>query len=281
MSIGYEVQLTPLQTLAFYNAIANNGRLMRPLFVKEVRRNGVTVKSFRPEIIADSICSASTLEKARRLLLGVVETGTATNVRNNDYKIAGKTGTAQTNYTLKNETRKYQASFVGYFPADAPRYSCIVVVNSPSNSVYYGGAVAAPIFKEIADKVYAGHLDLHQRYNDSLVATVKPAPVLKCSPPETVASILEPLQLGADSVPADAAWLTAETGESGLRLRERKMTAGVMPNVSGRGLRDALYVLENAGLQVKVNGRGSVMKQSVTAGSRIQPGQTVSIDLDL
>lgn len=281
MSIGYEVQLTPLQMLAFYNAIANNGRLVRPLFVKEIRRNGVTVKTFAPETIVDSICSSATLAKARQMLLGVVESGTATNVRNKDYRIAGKTGTAQTNYAMKNESRKYQASFVGYFPADAPRYSCIVVVNSPSNSVYYGGAVAAPIFKEIADKVYAGHLDLHREFRYSVVVTARHLPVMKCSPPQAIAPLLGPLQLKEASAVPDAGWVVAEAGIGALRFLERKMTSGFMPNVSGMGLRDALYVLENAGLQVKANGKGSVTRQSVTAGSRISRGQIVTLEIGL
>ncbi|HLG33734.1 MAG TPA: penicillin-binding protein 2, partial [Bacteroidia bacterium] len=162
MSIGYEVSLTPLQQLAFYNAVANNGRMVKPKFVDEIRDHGVTVQSFPTEIITDTLCSRSTLAKAKKLLETVVESGTATNIRNNIYKIAGKTGTAQVGYSKLNPDRKvtYQASFAGYFPAENPRYSCIVVIYSPSSGLIYGSEVAAPVFKEISDKVYAMQFEL-------------------------------------------------------------------------------------------------------------------------
>ena len=159
MSHGYEVQLTPLQILTFYNAVANDGRMMRPRFVTEIRRNGSLLKSFKPEVIINSIASRSTIRKAKKMMEGVVEHGTATNLKDADYKIAGKTGTAQiamNKYGYRSGARiSYQASFCGYFPADNPIYSCIVVVNAPSNGVYYGNLVAGTVFKEIADKVYA------------------------------------------------------------------------------------------------------------------------------
>ena len=159
MSHGYEVQMTPLQILTFYNAVANDGRMMRPRFVTAILRNGSVIKSFDPEIIINSIASRSTIRKARKMMEGVVETGTATNLKNANYKIAGKTGTAQIakdKYGYRQDARiSYQASFVGYFPAENPLYSCIVVVNAPSTGVYYGNLVAGTVFKEISDKVYA------------------------------------------------------------------------------------------------------------------------------
>ena len=169
MSHGYEVQLTPLQILTFYNAVANDGRMMRPRFVTEIRRNGNVIRSFGPEVIINSIASRSTIRKAKKMLEGVVEHGTATNLKDADYKIAGKTGTAQIakeKYGYRSGSRiSYQASFVGYFPAENPLYSCIVVVNAPSNSVYYGNLVAGPVFKEISDKVYSTSFfrDYHKR----------------------------------------------------------------------------------------------------------------------
>jgi cell division protein FtsI (penicillin-binding protein 3) len=281
MAIGYEVQLTPLQMLTFYNAIANNGKMVKPLFVKEIRQNGVVVKTFGTEVIDDSICSAATLVKARRLLEGVVDSGTATNIRNPYYAIAGKTGTAQTNYAFRNQVRRYQASFVGYFPADRPQYSCIVVVNSPSNNVYYGGAVAAPIFKEIADKVYASHLDLHPPYRDSVQLLARQRPAVKCSRPAAASAVLSALQLEDNPLPADARWVVSRQSKEAYELTERKFKPGAMPDVTGMGIRDALYVLENAGLRVQVNGRGSVVRQSVTAGSPVQHGELVALELGL
>jgi len=159
MSHGYEVQLTPLQILTFYNAVANDGKMVRPLFVTAIMRNGNIIKSYDPEVIINSIASRSTIRKAKKMMEGVVERGTATNLKNPNYKIAGKTGTAQiarNKYGYKNNDRvSYQASFVGYFPAENPLYSCIVVVNAPSNGVYFGNVVAGTVFKEISDKVYA------------------------------------------------------------------------------------------------------------------------------
>ncbi|HRS44366.1 MAG TPA: penicillin-binding protein 2, partial [Tenuifilum sp.] len=146
MSIGYEIRLTPLQILTFYNAIANNGRMVKPRLVKAYLKHGQVVESFPPQVIQSSICSRSTLKKVHEVLEGVVESGTATNLKNPRYKIAGKTGTAQIAKGRKGYKSggrvSYQASFVGYFPAEDPKYSCIVVVNSPSNSVYYGNVVA-------------------------------------------------------------------------------------------------------------------------------------------
>ena len=159
MSHGYEVQMTPLQILTFYNAVANDGRMMRPRFVTSIARNGTTIKSFHPSVIINSIASRSTIRKAKKMMEGVVEHGTAVNLKNGEYKIAGKTGTAQIakdKYGYRQGARiSYQASFVGYFPAENPLYSCIVVVNAPSNGVYYGNLVAGSVFKEISDKVYA------------------------------------------------------------------------------------------------------------------------------
>jgi len=165
MSYGYEVEQTPLQILTFYNAVANKGKMMKPRFVKGIADHGKIIKEFDPEVINPSICSRSTIQKAKKMLEGVVENGTAQNLKNTNYKIAGKTGTAQIanqKYGYKYQSHiSYQASFVGYFPADKPKYSCIVVVNAPSSGVYYGNLVAGQVFKEIADKVYSTSIDLH------------------------------------------------------------------------------------------------------------------------
>lgn len=278
MSIGYELQLTPLQMLTFYNAIANDGRMVKPMFVKEISKNGTVIKSFPTEIIADSICTRESLAKAKQMLEGVVQNGTASNLKSAHYKIAGKTGTAQTNYSTKGQVMKYQASFVGYFPADQPKYSCIVIVNSPSNSVYYGGAVAAPIFKEIADKVYASHLELHKEFADTATIVASRMPVTKSGSRKSLIAALAALDLPAVSI-ADAQWVTAEQGTNSIALREKRITRGLVPNVTGMGVRDALYLLENAGLTVKVNGRGSVTKQSIVPGSKLVKGQIILLEL--
>jgi len=157
MSIGYELKITPLQVLAFYNAIANDGQRMRPRFVKEIRNRGRIVESFEPEEVGGRLCSRSTLKKIQEMLEGVVENGTARNIRTDKYRIAGKTGTARIATGTKGYgIRKYRASFVGFFPAEAPLYSCIVVIDNPSLSKgFYAAQVSSPVFREIADKVYS------------------------------------------------------------------------------------------------------------------------------
>lgn len=159
MSIGYEVRLTSLQMLVFYNAIANNGTMVRPKFVKEIRDAGKVIKRFDTEIIAESICSDKTIKLAHKYLESVVDSGTAKIIKNPIYKIAGKTGTAQIAKPGGGYLKKYNASFVGYFPADNPMYSCVVLINKPDGGSYYATKVAAPVFKEVADKVYATRYD--------------------------------------------------------------------------------------------------------------------------
>ena len=251
MSHGYEVLMTPLQILTFYNAVANDGKMVKPRFVKEVRDGNWTVKSFETEVITNAICSRSTINKAQSLLEGVVENGTAKNLKNSNYKIAGKTGTAQianAKHGYRSGARiSYQASFVGYFPADDPLYSCIVVVNAPSNWVYYGNVVSGPVFKEIADKVYATSF-----YRD-----------LRALNPENEDKVK--FREAADIVSKD----------------DLTWSEGLMPNVVGMGLRDAMFMLENSGLRVNYSGRGKVTRQSPQPGVRIKRGATVAIELRL
>ena len=154
MSVGYEVLITPLQMLTFYNAVANGGVMVRPYLVSEVREYGHTIEQFHPEIIDGGICSKETIKKLQTILEGVVQNGTAKNLRDPNYEIAGKTGTAQIADKKHGYQKVYQSSFAGYFPADDPQYSCIVVINAPSNGVYYGSTVAGPVFKEISDKIF-------------------------------------------------------------------------------------------------------------------------------
>lgn len=281
ISIGYESKLTPLQTLTFYNAVANNGRVVKPMFVSKILNHGKVIREFSSEIIRDSIASPDVLAKARQLLEGVVQRGTASVLNKSPYKIAGKTGTAQifnNKYGYDKEHMTYQASFVGYFPADKPKYSCIVVVYAPSNDVYYGGAVAAPIFKEIADKVYSNHLDMNESpiQTDSIVKTI---PIAKAGQQKDLNKVLAKLNLTSESSDPDAYWVSVDARSAQLKTNERKTISGLVPNVVGMGLRDALYILENAGLNVRINGKGWVTRQSIQAGSRIRKGQQILIEL--
>ncbi|MEZ4791851.1 MAG: penicillin-binding protein [Flavobacteriales bacterium] len=282
MSIGYETALTPLQVLTFYNAVANNGRMMRPQFVDHVSRNGKVVERMPPQVINPRICSESTLAIVHRMLRGVVDTGTAVNLRAAHFAIAGKTGTAQVakNGSYKEHGLSYQASFVGYFPADAPKYSCIVVVNGPTMSGYYGNVVAGPIFKEIADKIYSNRIELQQQTQLAVVDGPR-TPVSLSGHSADLRTALEGLGV-AISVEGESEWVTTEAGDSTVVLKPRGIPADAMdrvPNVLGMGLRDALYILENRGLRVKVQGNGMVKRQSLQPGSKAFQGSTITIEL--
>jgi cell division protein FtsI (penicillin-binding protein 3) len=283
MSYGYEVQLTPLQILSFYNAVANDGRMMRPYFVTAIMRNGSVIKSYEPEVIINSIASRSTIRKAKKMMEGVVEHGTATNLRNSNYKIAGKTGTAQIakdKYGYRTGAHiSYSASFVGYFPAENPLYSCIVVVNSPSNGVYFGNVVAGTVFKEISDKVYATRF--FREYKPENKDDVKPsAPDAGNGYRADINEVLKNLDVRYRRT-ADDDWVaTRESGDT-VRLAGVKIQQGLVPDVRGMSLRDAVYLLENSGLRVKFSGKGRVLRQSPEHGARYNDGTIVSLEMNM
>lgn len=283
MSHGYEVQLTPLQILTFYNAVANDGKMVRPLFVSAIMRNGRVIKSYDPEVIINSIASKSTIRKAKKMMEGVVENGTAMNLKNPNYKIAGKTGTAQIakdkgGYRT-GQHLTYSASFVGYFPAENPIYSCIVVVNSPSNGVYYGNIVAGTVFKEISDKVYATRF--FRDYKPDGSKEVKPsAPDAGNGYRTDINEVLKNLDIHYRRT-ADNDWVaTRESGDT-VRLAGVKVEKGLVPDVRGMSLRDALFLLENSGIRVRYNGRGRVLRQSPEHGARYYNGTTVSLEMNM
>lgn len=279
MSIGYEVALTPLQILTFYNAIANNGKMVKPLFVSEIRKMGKTVEYFNPIVLKDSICSKSTVAKAKSLLEGVVENGTGRNLKNLVYKIAGKTGTAQV--AMNNKGYKgnlsYKASFVGYFPADNPKYSCIVVVNNPSKGAYYGGAVAAPVFKAIADRVFATHLDIPQK-KDTTAITAS-IPFVKAANQKDLYTIYKKLDFSALSQNPSAEWVFASADSKNVILKEKPFKYGLVPDVTGMGLKDAVYLLESVRLKVEIKGKGKIVKQSLNSGSESKKGTIICLEL--
>jgi cell division protein FtsI (penicillin-binding protein 3) len=282
MSIGYELQLTPIQILSFYNAVANNGKMVRPMFVKEVRKRGKVVKRFKTTVITNEICSKSTIKKVREMLEGVVENGTAMNLKNASYKIAGKTGTAQMaikgSYKDKGKV-SYQASFAGYFPAENPKYSCIVVVNAPSNSVYYGNLVAGPIFKEISDKVHSTNMEMHKEIQKTENLARSNFPYSKNGSYAELKTVFTKLNIPLTEKNNQKEWVRTLTGNSEVEIYDASMNTELTPNVMGMGLQDAVYVLENKGYIVKAVGRGMVKKQSVNPGSRIEKGNLVILEL--
>jgi cell division protein FtsI (penicillin-binding protein 3) len=283
MSHGYEVQMTPLQVLTFYNAVANDGKMMKPRFVTAVLRNGSVIRRFDPEVIVNSIASRSTIRMAKSMMEGVVEHGTAINLKNSNYKIAGKTGTAQIakdNKGYRQGARiSYQASFVGYFPAENPLYSCIVVVNAPSNGVYYGNIVAGTVFREISDRVYATRF--YRDYITENNKEIKPvAPEAGNGYRDDIDEVLGELDVRYKRTSSEDWVATRENGDT-IRLASVKIQDGLIPDVRGMSLRDAVYLLENAGLRVKYSGKGRVLRQSPVHGSRYFEGTVVSLEMNM
>ena len=246
MSHGYEVSLTPLQTLAFYNAIANDGEMVRPRLIKEVKEWNNTIRNFDKEVINPAICSKETARQVRQLLKNVVEKehGTGHRLYTENFSMAGKTGTAQKNYVGKDPDKlRYISTFAGYFPADNPKYSCIVVIHEPDKSVgYYGADVSGPVFKSIAQKIYA---------NNPLIDEV-----------ESLMAENKELDQSYEQYYAEA----------------RKKTS-MMPDLKGMSGMDAISILENLGLEVEVKGNGKVKKQSVSKGTALSQVSKIVLDL--
>lgn len=284
MAHGYEVLMTPMQTLTFYNAVANNGVMIKPKFVTHIASKGKVIKEIKTEVINEQICSKETLEKVKIMLEGVVNNGgTAANLKNTHYKVAGKTGTAQIaneQYGYEYESKiSHQASFVGYFPAENPRYSCIVVVNAPSRHVYTGNLVAGPIFKEVADKVYANSLEMHEELKEREHMAASSLPYSKSGFRQELAEVFTQLDIPITNPPENSQWMRTATKDTVVEVKPIKFIPGLVPDVTGMGLRDAVYLLENTGLNIRFEGKGVVKKQSIIPGKRIVKGQTIILEL--
>jgi cell division protein FtsI (penicillin-binding protein 3) len=283
MSIGYEEKLTPLQTLNFYNTVANNGKMMRPQFVKEIRSKGQLIKSFSPEVIIPSICSKSTIDKAREMMEGVVKEGTATFLRTAPYQIAAKTGTAQIAIGNKGYTqdgkKTYMASLCGYFPAKDPLYSIIIVVSAPSKAAYYGNEVAGPVFREIADKVYSNSKEIHKPLQVDTSGVIVHVPNVKIGRKGDVQQVAKTLSLKTALTDEHANYVWPQMNSETYSLKGIQTKESEVPQLIGMGLRDALTILENQKITVRVIGRGVIKKQSLAAGTRVTKGTTITIEL--
>ncbi|HVW97962.1 MAG TPA: penicillin-binding protein [Mucilaginibacter sp.] len=280
MAYGYEMKITPLQMLTLYNAVANNGKMIAPILVKEIRRLGNTIEQFKARVINEQICSDATLGKMKSLLEGVVTEGTAKSLfKNALYTAAGKTGTAQIANGSKGYGQKktYQTSFAGYFPADKPKYSMIVVINNPTKGSYLAAKVAGPVFKRIADRVFASDQSLHPAKPMHYVGNTN-LPKIKKGNVKALKEVYTKLGIkplyAANNAQADG----VDTS-NGVAFENVAIKTGVVPQVKGMGLSDALYALGNAGYKVTVRGSGTVANQSVTAGSIIPKGSKITIDL--
>ena len=280
MAYGYEMQITPLQMLAFYNAVANDGKYIAPIFVREIRRLGNTIEQFKARVINEQICSEETLGKMQALLEGVVTEGTGKSLASPLYKIAGKTGTAQVADANKGYRvdKKYQAAFSGYFPADNPKYSMIVVVNNPRKGTYYAALVAGPVFREIADRVYASDVNMYDALKEQKFIGSTNMPELKSGEKKATQSVYKAFGIKA-LFAANSEYVSLDTSR-GIANHEVKITEGAVPDVSGMGLKDALYVMGNSGLKALVRGSGKVVRQSLAAGTRVGKGYPIVLELE-
>lgn len=283
-SIGYEVNLTPLQMLAFYNAVANNGTMVKPIFAKEVRDGEKVIKRIETEVLQQQIASPRTIAFARDLLEAVVTEGSARTIRNtNGYTIAGKTGTALVNHPEYgyNHQEYYNSSFAGYFPADNPKYSAIVYVFTPNikYAPIYGGVTAAPVLKNVADFIYA--IDFGIRGEEDIdVASHNPFPVNMGNQREVTRLYQKYEEYTVPDNP-HAEWVVSEEKGNIKVLKTMEVTPAVVPRVVGMSLKDAIYMLENIGLNVVHEGAGNVRRQSLKEGDTFNKGDVIELILTM
>ncbi len=288
MAIGYELQITPLQLLSIYNAVANNGVMVRPMLVKRIEQDGKIMKEYKTAIMNPKICSKEVAKQLQNMMEGVVLRGTASLLKSGFYTYAGKTGTA----VVANNKRGYQAgggksyraSFCGYFPAENPKYSCMVLISRPRKENYYASKVALPVFKEIADKVYASALNLHRELKFVEPSFTQDLPLITMSDKSDVKVVLDQVKLSShfhnDSIHQDETdWVIGSAQDNSIAIQPVLVSAGKMPDVRGMGAKDALYILERKGVKVNIQGLGRVKKQSVSPGTPLRKYQNIQLQL--
>jgi cell division protein FtsI (penicillin-binding protein 3) len=280
MSFGYAIQVSPLHTLTMYNAVANNGRMMKPYLVNSIQSNGIIIKQFEPTVMDEHMVSPVVAAEAREAMEQVVIQGTAKNAfKNMPFAVAGKTGTAHVaDGSIKYGNGVYQASFVGYFPAENPVYSCIVVVRTkPHAAAHFGGLLGAPVFREIAIKLYAMYVE--QKSASTNAIKKDSAAYYYAGHTYDIRKVFNAFHMNyADSVQQNA-WATVYASNYQPVLRTNAVRPQMMPNVKGMGLKDAIALLEGMGLKVSVNGKGKVSTQSIAPGSSLAKGLTVMLEL--
>ncbi|MDR1624013.1 MAG: transpeptidase family protein [Tannerellaceae bacterium] len=278
MSFGYETQIPPIYTLNFFNAIANDGKMLRPIFVKEIAKNGEVVHRFSTEVVKSSICSDRTLRIIQGMLEGVVEKGTGKPAHSNAIRIAGKTGTAQIAEGGSYQGSGHQVSFAGYFPADNPEFSCMVLIRRPRIGYPSGGTMSGAVVKSIAEKISANRMryDIREVEVDSLAV---PVPTPKAGNMQALRQVLRKLDIKATPNHIKSPWALAKANDDRIELDNINVRQGLVPHVVGMGAKDAVYLLEDAGLKVELTGLGRVVRQSVQSGAQAQKGQTITITL--
>lgn len=279
MSIGYELKLSPLQTLSFYNTIANNGVMVEPIIVSQTRQAGKTLQSFEAKVLNKQTISEKTIKVLQTMLRGAVENGTAKKIDTKVYQIAGKTGTAE---KVRNGeyTEDHYTSFAGYFPADNPKYSCIVVIDDPKTDKRYAAEIAAPVFRKVSDVVY-------QRYLHKPLSEVEPTamdslhmrlPYIRAGYRPDLDLVCSQLGIKTENLSVQQ-WVKTRVATDTVMWIDNQAAPSLIPDVRGMRLRDALYLLENLGMKVAFEGKGRIITQSLNPGGAIPKGKTIYLKL--
>jgi len=280
MSFGYAIQVSPLHTLTLYNAIANDGKMMKPYLVNSIRMDGNVVEQFQPTVIEERICKPGVTKAAKECMETVVREGTGKPAfQDMRFPVAGKTGTAHVaDGNIKYYDGVYQATFVGYFPADQPQFTCIVVIRTkPHAYLHYGGQLAAPVFREIATKLYAMYV---QRKEATNYAAVKDSNAyFYAGYTKDIKSVFSKLKVSYQDSAFNNNWVHVYPRNATPVMDGTNVQQKAMPNVKGMGLKDALYSLENIGVKVVSKGRGKIITQSIPAGTPLTKGWTIYIEL--
>lgn len=280
MSFGYGISVSAIHTLTLYNAIANNGKMMKPYLVNSIRSNGLPVKDFEPVAMEDKIASSSVVEAARQAMEMVVTEGTARRAFVGvPFSIAGKTGTAHvSDGKIKYDHGVYQATFVGYFPADNPQYTCIVVIRTkPHAASHYGGTLAAPVFREIATRLYSMYVE---KKSPTLYTAIKDSSAyFYAGYANDIKKVYNRMGMSYKDSVSDNKWASVYAENYQPVMKKNIIRTPVMPNVKGMGLKDAIYLLENMGIKVMIKGKGKVVTQSITQGTTLTKGETVVLEL--
>ncbi len=278
LAIGYGVQIAPIHTLAFYNAVANGGKMMKPYLVSEVQEDGKTIQKFEPTVLEEQIASPEAIKIAKALCENVVKFGTAKAIYSDVYSIGGKTGTAKVSSEGNYKAIHYQASFAGFFPVENPVYSCVVVMISKNPNFYYGGQLSAPVFKELANKAIAHYLREQKdtkATNDTLDYNIK-----KHAMNNEIASICKMFKIKSEQdTKLFSEWVFANGIKTGIRNNEAFFSTTNLPNVVGMSLKDAVYLLEQKGFQVRISGTGRIREQSIDAGTSVARGTLITLQL--
>ena len=282
ISFGYETQIPPIYTLTYFNAIANDGKMVKPYFTKKILLGDEVVQTFDTEVINPSICSKSTLRKIQHMLVGVIDSGTARSIKSDIIPFAGKTGTAQLSqgsagYKVGGAA-SHQLSFCGYFPADRPKYSCIVVVRRPRIDNPSAGAISGGVFKNVAERVYAATVRMaaDELLIDSALAK---APLVKGGSLKSVDYVLKKLDIDHKTEKASE-WVKAYNDSTELVLKPLPIIENLVPSVVGMGAKEAVYLLEKSGMMVALSGSGRVVSQSLQPGARIPKNGNITIRLN-